>query len=506
VGKHRVSVLTALTLTLPLLDVLINGIQRAFHYFAADTFYYLSVAKVFARTGLMSMDGVYTTNGFHPLWQVMTGWLYRLPLSDDAGLFLVLALSCLSIAAALWLIGVTLWPDGAPPAYLLAPIGVYALLIVPAESQYGTLWAYANGMETGALLLAYAVVLYVLMTRRRIATVHDALLLGVALSVMVLARLDHIFIAAAVGLRYGLPALRSSRRVLRYTLLAGAVLSLVLVSYLVANVVTVGTPLPVSGAAKSTFPVPHLDLPNPVQFVSNHYLRIDYDRNAQAGAVRYPQLILPLLGAALFFLSRGRGLTLDQRRTFGAAFAGVALLHMYNLLYVPIWDQGHWYTPVSVVTLTLWALLVVRLPRWPWVYAVVALVWFGLVYSDSDYNRRYADLYAVRHDVAAALGDVHLIEYDDGIVTFITGLPAMSGLGFTLDAEAAQQYRLLEVAVERDHRYLASLNYFGLPSDDMSAAEVEQRLSGTFFWRDYMAAFDYEVVLVHAGLTVVRVF
>jgi hypothetical protein len=51
----------------PLVDLLWNGWERVFGYFAADSFYYLTVARNIASGSGASFDGEFTTNGFHPL-------------------------------------------------------------------------------------------------------------------------------------------------------------------------------------------------------------------------------------------------------------------------------------------------------------------------------------------------------------------------------------------------------------------------------------------------------
>ena len=68
---HLILGLTGCIYVLPVLyDLLRHGWERIFTFFAADTFYYLTVARNFARIGLFSFDGEFPTNGFHPLWQV----------------------------------------------------------------------------------------------------------------------------------------------------------------------------------------------------------------------------------------------------------------------------------------------------------------------------------------------------------------------------------------------------------------------------------------------------
>lgn len=129
-----------LTLTLALyvlpiyIDLWINGWMRVFSYFAADTFYYLTVARNFGRISIFSFDGEHITNGFHPLWQVMTGYLYRLvdglKLSEPGVLVAVLTLSVFLIALAIFLLGRAFINFfGQLSAFFYCCQSVYALLI-----------------------------------------------------------------------------------------------------------------------------------------------------------------------------------------------------------------------------------------------------------------------------------------------------------------------------------------------------------------------------------------
>src|SRR4051812_22736993 len=68
--------ITLSLLCLPIVaDLVISGPPRPFGYAAADTFYYLDVARNVARHGSFSFDGEHATNGFHPLWQLVTAAL-----------------------------------------------------------------------------------------------------------------------------------------------------------------------------------------------------------------------------------------------------------------------------------------------------------------------------------------------------------------------------------------------------------------------------------------------
>ena len=98
-----------------------------------------------------------------------------------------------------------------------------------------------------------------------------------------------------------------------------------------------------------------------------------------------------------------------------------------------------------------------------------------------------------------------ITEYDDGIDAFTTGLPAISGLGFTLDPEALawkERRLLLWLSHNRVFDHIASMNYFGSGglSTESDSEEIRQKLAGTFFLTPHeVAPFDFDVVYVTSG-------
>jgi hypothetical protein len=182
-----------------LVDFLIYGWQRVFSYFAADTFYYLMVGKNFGDFGLFSFDQTYITNGFHPLWQVLVGWLYRIFLSirlpDPTILVLIFAFSIGLIALAILLWGKAIFEHigrRVPIYYLFLPVGVYPVLMALIHARYGTLWSYSNAMETSPLLLAYALLAWIATRDGFLGTFRSAVLTGLAFSIIILSRLPYI--------------------------------------------------------------------------------------------------------------------------------------------------------------------------------------------------------------------------------------------------------------------------------------------------------------------------
>jgi len=509
----------------PLVDLLSNGWERVFGYFAADSFYYFTVARNLASGLGASFDGEHATNGFHPLWQVYTALLYAGTALTGLGesAFLVGAfLSGLSLCVlATVLLGSSfrIALGRIPAAFPILPVGLYALSTASIEPHYGSLWSFANGMETGAALAAFAWVLRCMVLREFRRTLAIDLQLGVAVSILMLSRLDHAALAVCLLAVDGLRSLhRRAVRPLELAAVAGP-FGLTLATYLCFNWWSAGSLLPVSGAIKSAFPQSGI--------ANLFYL----DRIIHLPAAAHPgelwrmaQMLLPAI-VALFALPWLAGLRWRERQdalTWPLAIccAFVLVLTTYDFLFVNVWHQGHWYYPVSIVQMSLLALYLWEKERpvaagWPSslvaaASSAIALLFFCLVYHDPGYNGSYARMYAARDELKRHFSEAppQLIEYDDGIVSFATGFSAMSGLGFAVDREAVpwlRSGRVLWLAYERGFDHIASLHYFGTGglTLESSSDEIRAKLNDTFFLSpDATAPFDFEVVYLPSSVPI----
>lgn len=505
--------LTVLLFALPvLLDVSWNGADRVLAYFASDTFYYLTVARNFAATGTFTFDQQFPTTGFHPLWQVLLGYAYRLGIrlgtSPEEMLLLVFLLSVLAISLAILVLGRTLSAEGRalPAVFVLLPVGTYALLVLPLDRRVSSLWGSVNGMESGLVILGYALLLSVMATRPFLETYSSAFATGLLLGFILLARLDHAFLSIALVAVVGAQmAIDHAWERLRFLAVVCIVVGTVLLAYLASNYWYAGTMMPVSGTLKSSFPHPISDnihalisaVVEPLQPITPVHWRLT-------------QMFLPMFSAVGFLLwrvarvSRRAAHTLDTPLVVTSVF--VLLLGSYNALYVRLWDQGSWYFPVSTLYMSLLAIYiaggsdprgrphmdpgrsVVRVVA----AAVVCMLFFWASSSSSSSRSHYTRHAHWFREQAPQVKQfyakerVRFLEFDDGIVTFATGLPAMSGLGFALDAagaEAKNAQSLLALAFERGYDRIVSVEYFdaiGLHHDTPSEI-VKERLGKTFF-------------------------
>ncbi len=504
---------------LPLVDLLRHGWERTFGYLAADVFYYLTVARNLASGLGVSFDGEHATNGFHPLWQLYTALLYaassRLGLGEPAFLVAVFASSLLLVALATALLGscFRLALGRVPAAFPILPVGLYALGAASLEPRYGSLWSFANGMETGAALAAFAWALRCMVRRELRASAAIDWQLGTALAVLLLARLDHGALAICLLASYALrPARRGGSRFVELFAVA-APFGLALLAYLTFNWLTAGALLPVSGAVKSSFPRAAL--------ANGFYLHriLTQIEAARAGELwRMAQMLLPAMLAALALpwlaaLRRhARHDALSWPLAVSALFA--LALAAYNFLFVSLWHQGHWYYPVSIALTSVLALYLWERERpiadgraaalVAGASTAGALAFFCLVHHDIHYNKQYLRLFEARDEVKRHFegSPPRMIEFDDGIISFATGFPAMSGLGFAVDRKAVpwvKSGQILRLAYQRGFDHIASLNYFGTGglSVDSTSKEIRAKLDATFFLTPAATApFEFEVVYI----------
>lgn len=105
----------------------------------------------------------------------------------------------------------------------------------------------------------------------------------------------------------------------------------------------------------------------------------------------------------------------------------------------------------------------------------------------TGYNEPYGKFWADRAGAAEKIrslgAEVRLVSYDDGIIAYSLGIPAMAGLGFALDYQAANAKvagRLLDVAYERGFRWFTSLVY--MPGFDAQVGDDVTEKLPEVFW------------------------
>lgn len=219
------------------------------HFLFDDAFFYLQIARHIALGHGSTFHGLGATNGYHPLWLAVC-----VPLLALAGWT---GLSALHLVLVVQL-GMTLgmaWLYARWLRQLEIPYPVVALAYGGTFFLAGGLWG-SEGILAGLFQLAALSSLVGAHAERERAA--GWLRAGVLLGLAVLARLDLIFLATLCCVSALLQPGVAWRARLRDAALLGSSIAALIAPYLLANAVWSGHLVPVSGALKSTFPVPHL--------------------------------------------------------------------------------------------------------------------------------------------------------------------------------------------------------------------------------------------------------
>lgn len=547
-SANAVVALTMLVFLVPALIDISSGERRAYGYLAPDAFYYFTVGVNWARLGFPTFDQHYPTNGFHPLWQWVIAALYRLCSALGYSRFalapgaVVLGLFCL--AGALVFFGRVLARQRQlSPFFVLLPVGAFSAAIsgfwwsTPSEDLplFGTMWGFANGLESALAILLYSWVAWLFVTRPMLTRARAALF-GSALGLFTLARLDHgifavIFLAAL--------ALEARRRRSALRLRLSGIIALTFVAwlgaYLLYNRLSAGLFIPVSGAVKSTFPrITNTNFEAIAAFrtVGSRVRLYQLGRLGSLGASVFGALLFVPFALrwecrdgryALCLRDEGRG-RLNQFLLCTAI--GTLILAAYNLLFVINWHIGQWYMPVSVVFLSLFAMeLADRVrassrARSASLVGIIAalglaagtLVYFWRFQRVPGWGAMYADFCLEQGPRA---GDHYgttppaFISDDDGVVAFGTGYPATSGTLLAIDAEAEsawRQGRFQELVLQRGIEHVALLNpaYVNETSGHVGERSEALRAPVTKILHGDLTSYDVEVEYSDGAFAMLR--
>lgn len=167
-----------------------------------DAFYYLTIARNIVAGEGVTFDGLAPTNGFHPLWLTILLPVAAAAASDD---WLVAVVYLLDMG--LWAIAVLLLADIGRRLMVLR----HMVLVFPVLVWYGATWGgRGHHMFFVGLEIGLAIVLILGFLRQALRhdlygrRVRDGALLriGGLLGLLLLARLDAVFLAATAGLAF----------------------------------------------------------------------------------------------------------------------------------------------------------------------------------------------------------------------------------------------------------------------------------------------------------------
>lgn len=198
-----------------------------------DGYYYLEIAQRIARGEGTTLDGINSTNGFHPLWEGVLSFL-ALFFHGQTLVKATLLVGLVMVGAALIVVGRMVrrrWGD----------IPAAGVVVAGSTIVNRTM----SAMETPVLLLALSVLVWALARYLAQPDRRSAIFVGLACGVVVLARLDFLTVVWLVPVALGIRARR-----LREVAVTVAGLAVLAVPWFAWSWVKYGHALPVSGSAK----------------------------------------------------------------------------------------------------------------------------------------------------------------------------------------------------------------------------------------------------------------
>jgi hypothetical protein len=462
-------------------------------FLVGDAFYYLDVARYSQGLSFFTFDGVHATNGFHPFWQYLLTYLAHFPMFSFSGRnqithFFLLDLFFVSIGYGLlstfvakqvrlfWLVPIALCP------------GLTWFIASIIDSDHLSAWSYVNGMESGLSLLCFGLVL--LLFDRKLPDGWKLYLGMFFLGLAVLARLDDAFFLLAF---FAYSILRTSHNRIRAAL-PYATPFLMIAAYMIYNRTTVGIYLPISGASKASFAlVTNLKLavlvmlPRSWDLQSPATKHLNYSNWAEL-TIRLFQLWFPILLCCGYLVIGARRHKLQNRPILSCLCAGSLAKGLYNLIFVTIGAQGYWYYAVSIficnvlLAVALDSLLQLHSLNYkepiPSIFlnagillSIFLFTWFcfsGLIAHKRIEQYGSGMFQAFNHgpqianDIRNARATSYL-ELEDGIISYVTGMPSTSGLGLAADIEAVKakkEGRFLDLMACRDVHIIVASGYY----------------------------------------------
>jgi 4-amino-4-deoxy-L-arabinose transferase-like glycosyltransferase len=164
--------------------------------FTEDSFYSMAVARNVANGVGVTIDGAQPTNGFQPLFTFLQAGLFWIAGDDATALRLSVLVSWLLFVATIYLVG-SLARDALPDDDSTARGHRFWVAAMLYGGGFLTFMHHFNGLETGAVLFCYAGIAR-LWQLGRFERPGGSILLGAALGLTVLTRIDAAFFVAVV--------------------------------------------------------------------------------------------------------------------------------------------------------------------------------------------------------------------------------------------------------------------------------------------------------------------
>ena len=328
------------------------------HPFIEDAYYSFSVSRNLALGNGLTIDGETWTNGFQPLTTLVYSLPFLGPQPFEETLRIILIVQWLALMATGVLIGmiVRTYLQDAPGSRF----GFAAGFLAYVGSFYAINTAL-NGLETGTLLLGYAV-MWRFLQLHDLRTTRNAIWFGLIAGLVGLTRIDSLIITAivlvGVFVVYGI----------RSAIAAGLVTGLIVLPWLLYGLLLTGNPIPSSGRAQTSIEFSSFRLDRMLEAVSATGFPWLPISTLVPGASTWIRLsLIGVLIAIFLWLRRGMEPTDKTRRTefFAVVLVtGVAVLGAYySITSFATWFYGRYLSPLLLIAAFLLAMVLVLAGR-----------------------------------------------------------------------------------------------------------------------------------------------
>ena len=427
--------------------------EEIFNALAADTYYYTAMARNFTAQGFFSVDGETVSNGYMPLWQMIVAGLdlvFAGPGTPPTRLLgIVFAASALVAATGLAvLVQFSIHRAGPGKTLLLLPLLVPGAAFFALEHAYRLIdpvglhsgfgaWSQLNGMESGIGLLCFAGFLHAAaqtLDPER-ATRTSAMLAGALAFLVMMSRLDDVFL----GIAFGLCLLPQAALSKQPRLLVGMAMVPIAGTafYIWINTVTAGTPLPTSGTSKTEL----FDFPTGWKIIS------ETGRDQVWDARLLPLFSSLLVGVLGLISQRGKPWTHPEASLVRMLSFYLILKSGFLFSSVPVIKQGYWYYTNMLASVNFLIFLAVaralpdEIPQRTLALGSAVTLSIALLagvntqdqlgrFRDDDYTTVARDLCTGYDRIARLLPeDAKIIDTGDGVFAFCLGRPAITVTG-----------------------------------------------------------------------------
>jgi hypothetical protein len=290
-----------------------------------DAYYYVLAARNFVDLGFFTADRINATNGFHPLWAWLLTGYYSLAGTTGSLVSQVFGISALEASIRLLavvgcMVAVWRWRDDALAG------GFFGIALLLA-------WPYFHlfemGMEVTLAVAMFSAGVAALMARQPVW-------LGICLSAMFLARLDSVVFITPWLLLW---VLRTQG--VRPAAIAAGITGTTFVAFSLFTWLNTGHLKPISGALKSSFPIPQ---PSLLQ-IRDQFQALEW--NGLVYMLTHPNMLLVVamcLVAVLCLAWRWKHARADQRWLI-LCLVGGAISQLANFVLFQKWAKSIevWY-------------------------------------------------------------------------------------------------------------------------------------------------------------------